>query len=51
VRSGACAKDALDFRFRNERCDIIRHDVFNARIACSDDSVTVKNVSQCDMVF
>ena len=44
VGGGACAKDALDFRFGEERCNVVRHHVFDTRVACANDGTTVEDV-------
>ena len=44
VGGGACAKNALDFRFGEERCNVVGNYVFDARVACANDGATVKNV-------
>ncbi len=51
VGGGACAKDVFDFCFGEERCDVVWHDVFDARVACADDGATVENVPKGDMVL
>ena len=51
VGRGACAKDALDFRFGEERSDVVGDYIFDARVACPDDGATVKNVPQGDVML
>jgi len=51
VGGGACAKDALDFRFGEERGDVVGHDIFDARVTCPDDGATVENVPKGDVVL
>ena len=51
VGGGACAKDALDFRFGEECGDVVGYDVFDARVASPDDGATVENVPKGDVVL
>ena len=51
VGGGACAKDALDFRFGEERGNVVGDHIFDACVACPNDGATVKNVPQCDMML
>jgi len=51
VGGGACAKDALDFRFGKERGDVVGDDVFDTCVACPDDGATVENVPKGDVVL
>lgn len=51
VGGGACAKDVLDFCFREERGDVVRHNVFDACVASANDGATVENVPKGDVVL
>ena len=51
VGCGACAEYAVDFRFGEDRCDVVWYNIFDASVACTNDCATVENVPQRNVML